>query len=243
MRKFIAPSLALLACSCLLVTAAAQKVRVVDIPVSVTVSDDDLDPYNPPYRIQSDGRGAYKHSSALQSIIQGIGDWELDMLNFTSSPQRTVLIDLSDPVLGSAPSGSTPTAPFSPQQLRARFIAKCSQYGGNMQTMAGGSTILCPLAVAFDAVTVEGGVQTKRRYRLNFNPENWASEVDAVHVTCAGVNASASKCNLWTVKPSTVHGSELKGRAKLIRVASSRKETDLDLGEYYLSFSVSMTNP
>jgi hypothetical protein len=96
--------------------------------------------------------------------------------------------------------------------------------------------------VAFDAETVESGVRATRRYRLNFNPENWAGEVDAVYVTCGGVG-STGKCNVWGVSPSTSYGDEVKGRAKLIRVASSRKEADQDLGEFYLSFSVSMTNP
>jgi hypothetical protein len=43
----------------------------------------------------------------------------MDMLNFTSSPQRTTLIDLGDPMPNSAPDGSTPVAPFAPQQLRS----------------------------------------------------------------------------------------------------------------------------
>jgi hypothetical protein len=63
MRKFTAVALALFACSCLLATASAQK--VVDIPVAVN----DADTLNTLYRIRSDGRGIYKHSRTLQSII------------------------------------------------------------------------------------------------------------------------------------------------------------------------------
>src|SRR5205807_4420673 len=108
-----------------------------DIPVTSTIDGLGVDTL-PTMRVQSDQLGAYRNSSSLQSIIQGIGDWELDMLNFNSSPQRKVLIDLRDPVPGSGPNGAAPINPFGVngyQTVRARFITKCSQNGVNMQTM------------------------------------------------------------------------------------------------------------
>ena len=235
MRKITALSLLLLACSCLLpATATAQKPGSGDVPVTVTIEGLGIDTA-PTLRIQSDQQGAYKHSKSLQSIIQGIGDWELDMLNFTSSPQRAILIDLRDPVPNSAPNGTTPAAPFTPQQVRGRFIAKCSLFGGNLMTMYGGLSISCPLAVAFD----QGG----RRYRLAFNPENFPNEVDPVTVTCMNPVGTA-KCSQWKVSPSVMQADgTLNSRAKLIRVASSRKETDLDMGEFFMSFAINLTNP
>jgi hypothetical protein len=235
MRKTAVLSLLLLSSSSLLLaTVTAQKPRSGDLPVTVTIEGNGADTA-PTLRIQSDGQGVYKHSNSLQSIIQGIGDWELDMLNFTSSPQRTILVDLRDPVPNSAPNGTTPTAPFGYEKVRGRFIAKCSLYGGNMQTMYGGLSISCPLAVAFD----QGG----RRYRLAFNPENFPNEVDPVNVTCMNPVGTA-KCSQWRIEPSVVQtDGTMKNRAKLIRVASSRKETDQDLGEFYMSFAINVTNP
>jgi len=230
MRKVASLSLVLLACSCLLITATAQ--RLADTPVTVTIEGLGVNT-TPTLRIQSDQLGAYKNSKTLASIIQGIGDWELDAIN-PSGSTRTVLVDLRDPVLNSAPGGVTPAVPFAPQLVKARFIAKCSEYGGNMLTMVGDSSITCPLALAFD----QGG----RRYRLAFNYNNFPN-VDPVTVTCLSVN-STSKCNQWKIEPSVIQADgERKSRAKLIRVASSRKETDQDMGDFYLSFTINLTNP
>lgn len=237
MQKFTTLFTISLASLCLLlITATAQKPGSGDVPVTVTIEGNGVDTI-PTLRIQSDQLGAYKNSKSLQSIIQGIGDWELDMLNFTSSPQRTILVDLRDPVPGSAPNGTTPAAPFAPELVRGRFIAKCSTFGGSMLNMYGvGTSLTCPLAVRFD----QGG----RGYRLAFNPENFASEVDPVTVTCINVVSSTNKCNQWKIEPSAIYGdNERKSRAKLIRLASSRKETDQDMGEFYMSFVINITNP
>ena len=102
--------------------ASAQKTA--DLPVTSSIAGLGVDTV-PTLRVQSDQLGAYKNSRSLESIIQGIGDWELDMVNFNSSPQRTVLIDLRDPVPGTNPGGLP--APFAHAQVRARFISKCSQ--------------------------------------------------------------------------------------------------------------------
>jgi hypothetical protein len=87
------------------------------------------------------------NSNSLQSIIQAIGDWELDMLNFNSSPQRKLLVDLREPVLGSGPNGGDPIAPFDYQLVRGRLISKCTDFGNNMRNISGGATISCPLAI------------------------------------------------------------------------------------------------
>src|SRR5688572_5851008 len=65
-----------------------------DTPVTTTIEG--LGPDSmPTLRVQSDQLGAYKNSSSLQSILQAaLGDWVLDTLNYTSFPQRKVLIDL-----------------------------------------------------------------------------------------------------------------------------------------------------
>jgi hypothetical protein len=190
----------------------------------------------PTLRIQGDQLGAYQNSSSLQSILQSaLGDWVLDTLNYNSSPQRKVLIDLRDPVSGSGPNGGAPVAPFAYQLVRARFIAKCAEYGGDMRTIPGGATIYCPLAIAFDDV---GGV----RYRLSMHANNFP-EVNLMQVTCVGTNASA-KCNQWKMEPSVTQlNGERKNVAKLLKVASKPNQSDQDMGDFYMSFAIHVTNP
>ena len=217
---------------CFLSTVSKAQ-KLVDTPVTVTIEGFGANSL-PPYRIQSDQLGVYKNSRTMESIIQGIGDWELDMLNFNGSG-RTILVDLSEPVSNSAPNGANPAAPFSPQLVRGRFIAKCTQFGFNFLKMANGASNPCPLAIAFD----QGG----RRYRLAFNGENFPN-IDPVTVTCTGFNSSTSKCNKWKIEPSVLQtDGSLKSRAKLIKVAMTNRETDQDLGNYYMSFSITITNP
>lgn len=206
-----------------------------DTPVTTTFDGLGVDT-SPTLRVQSDQLGAYTNSRSLQSIIQGIGDWELDMLNFSSSPQRKLLVDLRDPVPGSGPGGGAPIAPFAYQSVRARLISKCTEYGNNMRTIPGGATVNCPLAIAFDDA---GGV----RYRLAMNPNNFF-EVNPVQITCVATDAS-SKCNQWKIEPSATQfpTGERKNVAKLLKVAAKPNQTDQDLGDFYMSFTIHVTNP
>ena len=187
----------------------------------------------PTMRIQSDQLGAYKNSSSLQSILQAsLGDWVLDMLNYRSSPQRKVLIDLRDPVSGSSinPFGAT-----GYQNVRARFIATCSQNGIDMRNMQPSPNVYpCPMAVAFDDAS---GV----RYRLAENPNNF-SETNWVQVTCVATDANA-KCNQWKLQPSA---TQLNGEVKNVASFPRLRPTpppDQDMGDFYLSFTIHVTNP
>jgi len=190
----------------------------------------------PTLRIQSDQAGAYTNSNSVQSIIQAnSGDWVLDLLNFNSSPQRKVLIDLRDPVPGSGPNGGAPQAPFAYQLVRARFIAQCSAYGIDMRNISGGSTVYCPLAIAFDDAS---GV----RYRLTMRTDNF-SEVNLAQVTCLATDINA-KCNQWRVEPSVTQlDGQRKNVAKLLKVATKPNQADQDKGDFYLSFGISLTRP
>jgi hypothetical protein len=211
---------------------------VTDTPVTTTI--DGLGPNTlPTLRIQSDLLGAYQNSSSLQSILQAsLGDWVLDMLNFNSSPQRKVLVDLRDPVPGSGPNGSNPNNPLGAngyQYVRARFIEQCSVYGIDMRTIAGGATVYCPLVIAFNDAN---GV----RYRLTMRADNY-TEVNLTRVTCLSTDAS-SKCNQWKIEPSATQlNGEVKNIAKLFKVATKPNQADQDMGDFYLSFTIHLTNP
>jgi hypothetical protein len=219
----------------LMLEAGAKGKPPSDTPVTTTIDGLGVNTL-PTMRIQSDQLGAYRNSSSLQSILQSaLGDWVLDTLNYNSSPQRKVLIDLRDPVAGSGPGGGAPTAPFAYQSVRARFISKCSQYGVDMRTIAAGATIYCPLAIAFDDA---GGV----RYRLSMHSDNFP-EVNLVQITCLTTN-TAGKCNQWKMEPSVTQlDGERKNVAKLLKVATKPHQSDQDTGDFYMSFTIHMTNP
>jgi hypothetical protein len=228
-------------CLCLLIAAgfslgaAAKGKPATDTPVTSTFDGLGVDTL-PTLRIQSDQLGAYRNSSSLSSILQAaVGDWELDLLNFNSSPQRKVLIDLRDPVPGSGPNGGAPVAPFAYQSVRARFIAKCSQYGIDMRNMLPNNLYGCPLAIAFDDV---GGV----RYRLSMHANNFP-EVNLVQITCVTTN-SLGKCNQWKMEPSVTQlNGERKNVTKLLKVATRPNQSDQDMGDFYMSFTIHVTNP
>lgn len=237
MQKYKPLSLALLLSVGIAMTVAAQK-HATDTPVTTTI--DGLGPNTlPTLRIQSDQIGAYKNSSSLQSILQAaLGDWVLDVLNSNSSPQRKVLVDLRDPVPSSGPNGSNPVNPLGAngyQYVRARFIEQCSVYGIDMRTIADGNTVYCPLVIAFDDAN---GV----RYRLTMRSDNFA-EVNLTRVTCISTDAN-SKCNQWKIEPSaTQPDGEVKNVAKLLKNATRPNQADQDMGDFYLSFTIHLTNP
>jgi hypothetical protein len=221
----------------LLVNTGAKGKPPTDTPVTTTIDGLGVDTL-PTLRVQSDQLGAYRNSSSLSSIIQGIGDWELDMVNFNSSPQRKVLIDLRDPVPGSGPNGGAPVNPFGStgyQIVRGRFISKCSQNGINFLNMQPNNIYPCPLALAFDDAN---GV----KYRLAENPVNF-SETNWLQVTCITTGTNG-KCNQWKIEPSVTQlNGELKNVAKLLKVATKPHDSDQDMGDFYLSFTIHVTNP
>jgi hypothetical protein len=206
-----------------------------DTPVTSTIDGLGIDTL-PTLRIQSDQRGTYRNSSSLQSILQAsLGDWVLDTLNYNSSPQRKVLVDLRDPVPGSGPIGGAPLAPFAYQSVRARFIAKCSQYGVDMRNMQPNNFYPCPLAIAFDDAN---GV----RYRLSMHANNFP-EVNLMQVTCVTTNATGN-CNQWKLEPSVTQlNGERKNVTKLLKAATKPNQSDQDMGDFYMSFTIHLTNP
>ena len=215
--------------------------KTTDTPVTSIIDGNGADTL-PTLRVQSDLLGAYQNistrNSSLQSILQAaLRDWELDMLNYNSSPQRTVLIDLQDPIPGSGPNGGAPINPFvnGYAYVRARFISKCSQNGYPFDSMQPNISYSCPLAVAFDD---PNGV----RYRLALNPTNFI-ETNWVQVTCLATDAN-SKCKQWKIEPSAVQiNGEVKNVVKLLKVATKPNQSDQDYGDFYMSFTIHLTNP
>ena len=153
--------------SILTFAAVAFGGKVTDLPVTSTIQGLGVGTA-PTYRVQSDLAGSYRNIPGGQSIIQGIGDWELDLVNFNSSPQRMILVDLRDPVPGTNTNNLPP--PFQYAYVRARFISKCSQYGLNLRSMTFvGQQYQCELSIG----AIGYGGQT---YALRMNPNTYGTD-------------------------------------------------------------------
>lgn len=97
---------------------AAAPVR--DAPATSSIADQDR-VSGTVYRIGGDSLGSYRNGvDSVVSIVQSIGDWELDT---KSSNLRKVRIDLGDQVPGSGPA-----PPFQSAVLPTRFISKCTEH-------------------------------------------------------------------------------------------------------------------
>jgi len=218
--------------------ALAQKTLKKSVPVTSTIEGSGAleDPTVFNYRIQSDLLGVYQNGvDSVVSVLQTGGDWQLDAL---ASPIRSVLLDFRDPV---ASSNATP--PFSTAQTRAKVETKSYLLYGNgkVSGMTGlNSTLITPLIVRFDF----GG----NTYRVWMNSGTYPQTNYAL-VTCTGVvdpnNPSTSQCNQWRIEPSvTQPDGQRKNIVKLVRFYISRGKTiEEDHGDFYMAFSIGITNP
>lgn len=221
---------------CSVSASVAQRRPVTkDTPVSSSLAGSgpiaDPNVYN--YRFQSDLLGAYVNAiDTVESVLQSGGDWRLDA---STSPTRTMMLDFRDPV-----SGSNPLPPFLVGNVAAMTETKSYLlYGtGKVAGMTGlNSTLITPYVVRFAV----GGIT----YRILMNSVQYP-QTNYARVTCIGVvSPTNAQCNHWTIEPSvTQPDGQLKNIAKLVRVTTSKGKTiETDLGNFYLSFSVDITNP
>jgi hypothetical protein len=222
MKKF----LLLLAVSASLVFSINLSVQnagpVKDPPVTSTIHN--ADSAGTPFRIQSDSRGAYKNGiDSVVSIVQSIGNWELDMLN---SPTRKIFVDLGDPVPNTNPTNAPP--PFTTALVPARFISKCTS---SIFNLTAGATTLCPLAVAMNYGT--------QRYALRIQTVNYPGTQEVLW-TC--LSAAGGKCNSWKMQSDPA--GQGKVAAQLLKITTSKGKTvEERIGQYYISFSIDVTNP
>lgn len=209
-------------------------------PVTTTVEDFDSTT-GLTYRLQSDSfstaanpLGLYKGGvDSVITEIQPAGDWVLDL---NSSTTRKVYLSFDDPVPYSE-SGQIASAPFANYQLvTARIISKCSENGILMQNLTPNSApALCPFSIAF---TYGGSSYGFRMNTNNFPQTEFAQWI------CLAQNSSTGKCNSWRAEPSVIQADgQRKIKGQLIKLASSRKETDQLIGMFYMSFAINATNP
>ncbi len=226
--KMLFASLFLL--SALVLTAVAQNNK--EITVTTTIEGVGLNT-TPTLRIQSDQLGPYKNSRTQVSHFQkGTGDWEL-ATDSSSSSTRTVLIDFRDSV-----PGTTSNPPFVYKQMVMRFICKCTQYDVDIRNMIGvGTSVTCPLFPSFEY----GGFH----YRINMDGRNFSPGTDPATITCKGVVPATNQCNQWKFESTAIQANgERKNIGRLVKVVTTPKNTtEFDMGSYYFSFAIDVTNP
>jgi hypothetical protein len=185
----------------------------------------------------------------VRSIIQGIGDWELDTgvtIPLSTPGTRQGYVDFSKAVLNSKPDPNDPdgwtdpTPPFPSNYVYIRFLSQASRVK-SMLALVNGEMIRVPLIIGFD-------YPSGTRYRIHMTPNSDAVYpyplTDYVDTTCTGVDASG--CNRWQIRPDGFNGgcatadcSVLQNRVKLIKVVTSKgRTTEIDQGDFYMSFSI-----
>ena len=246
-------SIACLALTIFAVTnhSIAQRPGSTDAPVTATVADhlDVIDSTGATQQlwmqIRSDGAGVYKNTKDVQSIVQGVGDWVLDT-NFTKYSTRSIFVDFSKPITGSGPNGGNPTPPFTSAVVKARIISKCHETNNDYFNIPTGQTVVCPMVAGFYV-----GADF---YRIHNTPGGDVvfpyTETDFVNVTCNGVGANL-QCNQWRVEPNGTKGgcatadcSVKQNVIRLVQVVTVKgKTTEINQGDFYMSFSITITNP
>ncbi|MCM3901379.1 MAG: hypothetical protein ND866_06715 [Pyrinomonadaceae bacterium] len=232
--------------------AAVKPTPTPDLPVTSTISDfaditdSNGDPQHVWMQIRSDG-APYTNGVNIQSIIPVFGNWILDSKNAITSTPRKIFFDFTKPVPNTGPNGGAPVAPFTSALVPARLTSQCHLYNNNMLTMTPGVTVNCPLAIFF--------ADNGKEYFLHMNPVTGADvfpETDYVNVRCNG--AANSQCNNWTMTADGTKGgcvtadcSVKQNIARLsLRVPVKGRSgawTTVNQGDFYVAFSVGITNP
>ena len=185
-------------------------------------------------RVESDRQGPYINTRQIESVVQRRStgsDWLMSTYGsvYRTPSNRNVLFDLTEPV-----SPTNPAPPISVALVQAFLAAKCSDANIDMLAIPTGITVQCPGAFHFQG-------PTGNWYRLSFRPEIYP-EVNHINVTCA--TSDASGCKTWNLTPSGAYltGTDPnpKGVNKLLRYDPSTDAVIADLGDYYISFSITV---
>ena len=219
--------------------AVAQKKPASHTPVTTVISDYDSG-VAPALQIQSDQLGAYANSSTQKSLILANGDWRLDAYHLTGAT-RTVFVSFSHPIPGTGPNGGAPVAPPS-GHYTVNLGSNCSNAGNSMLTLAPGQTMQCPMNVHFDY----GG----KIYDLHMSQNNVNfPETQSSNVTCIFPTTGTNPCSQWRLWPSGTYLAP-DGTTQQRNVANLSYETTVKgkmvyvkQGNFYISFSIIVTNP
>jgi hypothetical protein len=189
------------------------------------------------YRVEGDGNGPYFNAvSSVSSILQGgttppSRDWILD----TNGSTRTVLVDLRAPVPNSGAK-----LIFAWQTVPTRIIVKCHEaLNGSFPAIALNQTVSCPMSVRFTYA------RTDYRLMMSSGPGSLLdyAETNNAQVTCTAAKTvnGASQCVAWTIAPVTQADGTIYNIARLEQFGNGGKM--INLGNFYVAFSVNVTNP
>jgi hypothetical protein len=117
-----------------------------------------------------------------------------------------------------------------------------------MFSIGGGETVSCNMRIGFYYP-----IGSSDQYRIHMTPDSPIfpyPDTDNAAVTCTGVNAN-SECNQWQIEPNGYKGGCLtedcsvkQNVVKLVRVVTVKgKLTEVNLGNFYMAFSIGVTNP
>jgi hypothetical protein len=187
-------------------------------------------------RIGSDDLGAYVNTRTVESVLepQNSGtDWLMSTYGsvFKGGSNRTVLVDLTEPV-----SFSSPPAPFAVAAVQAFLAAKCGSVQGiDMLKIPVGSTAHC--GGAFHFLAPNG-----KWYKLSARPDNYPDVTD-MNVTCRA--ADSTGCSTWSIGPdsavTTGGDPNVKGVLRLLQYDQATDTVLADLGDYYISFAYTIS--
>lgn len=178
----------------------------------------------------------------MLSTITAAGIWAVDSF-YIRNATRTVCLAFTQPIAGSGPNGGAPVAPASGCYL-ARISTECDNYNNNPLTLPPGQSMTCPMNVHFAA----GG----KTYDLHMNPIAKVadfSETNPATISCLFPASGAGPCSQWLIRPSAAYTAP-DGTAQLRNVANLSQEiivksatTYVKQGDFYVSFSIIVTNP
>jgi len=101
-----------------------------------------------------------------------------------------------------------------------------------MQNFTLNQTVNCPLSLTFDYAGLS--------YAVRMNAVNEGTNL--VKWTCLAT--SAGKCVSWKMTPSAIQADgQLKNKGQLIRLATSKRDPEQTLGQFYFAFAVNVTTP
>jgi hypothetical protein len=186
------------------------------------------------HAIQSDGTGPYAHtakgSSGVESHLQEMGGWELDVYYFTSS--RRLAFNLPVPVPGSAVGAAPSGFIVAP----ARLITKCPLPGENLLQMTPTVPVYsCALDGRFD--------HNGKTYLIRMDPARFPGSTQP-RITCRATNpANSNECRQWRIDTcapeegdactpgvlTLAQESASKGKSTVVRVADYLVRFEIDI--------------
>lgn len=175
------------------------------------------------YTMQSDSLGSYINGlSSVTSSIQGIGDWELDLL---LSPTRKVFFDFGSATGTNIDGTAAPSSDAYP----VRFLSQCSVRPGkrlqDLKIIDG--AVHCPLNASMKV-----GADT---YSLRFREVEFPGANDVAWTCTSSVDGTLTgKCNGWKMESSS--GGSL---ARLLKITTVKGKTTTKSGSlFYFTFKV-----